>query len=80
MTLLFSSVDVENYEKQIKQLQQNLSQKDDERTLLRERLNEVELEFRKALDDHALAVRQCEAVTEEKNALVEQQILQSIER
>jgi flagellar biosynthesis chaperone FliJ len=54
MTLLFSSANIENYEKQIKQLQQNLSQKDDERTLLRERLNEVELEFRKILDDHAL--------------------------
>jgi prefoldin subunit 5 len=54
MTLLFSSANIESYEKQIKQLQQNLSQKDDERTLLREHLNEVELEFRKILDDHAL--------------------------
>ncbi|CAF4111061.1 unnamed protein product, partial [Rotaria sordida] len=42
---------IEDYEKQIHQLQQKLSQNNDERTLLRERLNEVELEFRKTLDD-----------------------------
>ncbi|CAF3965390.1 unnamed protein product, partial [Rotaria sp. Silwood1] len=42
---------IENYEKQIHQLQQKLSHNDEERSLLRERLNEVELEFRKTLDD-----------------------------
>ncbi|CAF4754041.1 unnamed protein product, partial [Rotaria socialis] len=48
-----SQTNIENYEMQIRQLQQKLSQHDDEKSLLRERLNEVELELRKVLDDHA---------------------------
>jgi hypothetical protein len=72
------------YEKQIKQLQQKLSQNEDERSLLRERLNEIELEFRKTLDDHssisAKYEEQLRSAVQERNALVEQQVLQSAER
>jgi chromosome segregation ATPase len=51
--LLFSSSEIEEYQKQIQQLQRSLSNKDEERTLLRERLNEVELDLRTTLDEHA---------------------------
>ncbi len=75
---------IEDYEKQIKQLQQKLSQNEDERSLLRERLNEVELEFRKTFDDRASTTamyeEQLQSLVQERNALVEQQAIQSAER
>ena len=43
--LRFSNSITENYEKQLAEFQQTISQKDEEQTLLRERLNEVELEL-----------------------------------
>jgi predicted negative regulator of RcsB-dependent stress response len=74
---------IEDYEKQIGQLQQALSQNEDERTLLRQRLNEVELEFRKTLDDHsstsAMYEEQFQSLVQERNTLLEQQVLQSVE-
>jgi hypothetical protein len=78
--LIFSSSIVEDYQKQIKQLQQNLSQKDDERILLRERLNEVELELRKTLDNDASVMAKYESVVEERDRLVKQQTLHSTEK
>ena len=42
----FSQSAIEGYEKQIHQFQLKLSQNDEERSLLRERLNEVELELK----------------------------------
>jgi predicted nucleic acid-binding Zn-ribbon protein len=80
----FSQSTIENSEQQIKQLHQKLSQQEDERTLLRERLNEVELEFRKTLDDHsstsAMYEEQFQSLVQERNALVEQQVLQLAEK
>jgi hypothetical protein len=74
---------VEDYEKQIKQLQQKLSQNEDERSLLRERLNEVELEFTRTIDDRASTLAmyedQLQSTVQERNALVQQQVLQSAE-
>jgi chromosome segregation ATPase len=71
----------EDYEKQINQLQQKLSQYEDERTLLRERLNEVELELSKTSDDRtstlAMYEKQFESLMQERDALVEQQTMQS---
>jgi len=58
----------EGYQKQIDQLQQNLSQKEEEQILLQDRLHEVELELRKTLDDQSRL-----------EALVEQQSLQLTE-
>ncbi len=78
--MIFSSPIMENYQKEIDQLQENVSQKDDEKTLLRDRLNEVELELRKTLDDHALTIRKCESLVGEQAALVEQEALHSAER
>ncbi|CAF4514139.1 unnamed protein product, partial [Rotaria sp. Silwood2] len=67
---------IEDYKKQIHQLQQKLSQNDDERTLLRERLNEVELEFRKTLDDRTTTTNmyeeQLQSLIQERDALVQQ--------
>jgi hypothetical protein len=80
----FSPSLIEEYGKQINQLQQKLSQNNDERTLLRERLNEVELEFSQTLNDRASTVttyeKQVEALTQERNAIIEQQVLQSAEK
>lgn len=80
----FSQSTVDDYQKQIKQLQQKLSQNEDERGLLRERLNEIELEFRQTMDDRATTVamyeEQLQSLVQERNALVEQQGLQSNER
>src|SRR5690349_17091585 len=80
----FSQSTIEDYEKQIKQLQQKLSQNEDERCLLRQRLNEVELEFTKLLDDRAsisaMYEEQLHSLVQERNALVAQQVLQSAKR
>ena len=68
---------------QIEQLQTKLSQNEDERALLRERLDEVELEFRKTLDDRSstLAIydEQLQSLVQERNALLEQRALDSSE-
>jgi chromosome segregation ATPase len=70
----------ENYQKHFQELQQNLSEKDNERTALSERLNEVELDLKKAIDDHASLKAKYETLIEERNVLVEQQALFSTER
>jgi septal ring factor EnvC (AmiA/AmiB activator) len=64
---------VEDYQKQIEQLQQNLSEKDNERSSLSEHLNEVELELKKTIDDYASAMTKYES-------LVKEQTLHSEER
>ena len=80
----FSPSLIEDYEKQIHQLQQKLSQNNDERTLLRERLNEVELELSKTSDDRtstlAMYEKQFESLVQERDVLFEQQALQSAEK
>lgn len=69
-----------SYEKQIKELQENLSEKEDEQASLRERFNEIELELGKTLYDHAAMTGEYEALIKEHNTLVEQQKLQLSER
>jgi hypothetical protein len=63
----------ENYKKQIEELQQNLSEKDNERSSLSERLYEVELELKKAIDNQASTMTKYEL-------LVEQEARRSTER
>jgi len=74
----------ENYQKQIKELEQKISEKDNERTSISERLNEVELELRKMGDEHALkSVKDAEdlqSLVKERNALIEQQAIYSEEQ
>ncbi|CAF3336486.1 unnamed protein product [Rotaria sp. Silwood1] len=74
---------IEDYEKHLHQLQQKLSQNDEERSLLRERLNEVELEFRKTLDDRQSTTNmyeeQLQSLVHERDVLVQQHVLQIIE-
>jgi hypothetical protein len=60
---------VENQAEQIDQLQQNLSEKHDEQTLLQQRLDDVEFEFSKTI----------ESLQQERNTLIEQQTIQSAE-
>ena len=75
---------IDEYEQQIKQLQQKLSQNEDERTLLRERLNEVELEVNKVTEDRASTLAmyedQLQSVIQERNAFVEQQTAYSSDK
>ena len=75
---------VDEYEQQIKELQKKLSQYEDERQLLRERLNEIELEFSKANDDRssvsAMYEEQLQSLSRERDTLIEQQAAQSAER
>ena len=79
-----SQSSIENYQHQIDQLQIKLSQNEDERILLRRHLNEIELEFRKTLDDRTLTLsmyeEQLQSVIQERNALVEQHALQLAEK
>ena len=80
----FSQSAIEGYEKQIHQFQLKLSQNDEERSLLRERLNEVELELRKVLDDHtstiAMHEEQLQSLVIERDALVEEHALRSVDK
>jgi flagellar biosynthesis chaperone FliJ len=71
--LLSSSSIVHDYQKQIDQLQEKLSQKEDEQISLSERFNEVDLELRKAVNDHASAMVKYQS-------LVEQQTLHAEDR
>ena len=64
---------LEEYQHQIEQLQRNLSEKGEERNLLRQHMNEIEIELRQTLDKHA-------ALEEERDALVAQQTRISAER
>ncbi|CAF4939413.1 unnamed protein product, partial [Rotaria sp. Silwood1] len=74
-----SSSIIEDYQTKINQLEQTLIEKEDEQILLRERLNEIELELRKILDDQNSTLTKYETLVRERNVLVEQQNLQSIE-
>ena len=66
---------VDEYEQQVRELQQELSQSEGERQLLRERLNEIELELNKANDEKssvsAMYEEQLQSIIQERNALVE---------
>lgn len=70
---------MDNYDTQIRQLRQKLSQSDDERALLRERLNEVELELSQT-STTSMYEEQLQSLVHERDALVEQQVLHSAER
>ena len=66
---------VDEYEQQVRELQQELSQSEGERQLLREHLNEIELELNKANDEKstvsAMYEEQLKSIIQERNALVE---------
>ena len=49
----------------IDELQQTISQKEEEQNVLRQQLNDVELELRKTLDNH-------QRITQERDGLIEQ--------
>lgn len=64
---------LEGYRNQIEQLRRNLSEKDEERDLLREHMNEIEIELRQALNKHT-------ALEEERDELLAQQARISADR
>ncbi len=80
LILPFSASKIEDYEKQIEQLQHNLSQNDEERILLEKHLNEVELQLTKSSDDYASTIAKHESLLQERDSLVQQQSIQSTER
>ncbi|CAF4452655.1 unnamed protein product, partial [Adineta steineri] len=75
---------IEDYRTQIQNLQQKLRSVEDERVLLREHLNEVELELRKTSDQHepilAMYEKQLQTVEQERNAVVQLHALRSAEQ
>ncbi|UJR33572.1 hypothetical protein I4U23_021010 [Adineta vaga] len=75
---------IEDCQKQINQLQQKLASNEDERSLFRERLNEVELELKKSTDNHASTIHmyeeQFESLVKERNAVVEEHALHLSEK
>jgi hypothetical protein len=78
--LPFSSAMIEYYQKQIEELHQNLFQTDEDRILLQERLDEVELQLTKSSDDYASTMAKHESLLQERDSLVQQQLIQSTER
>jgi flagellar biosynthesis chaperone FliJ len=73
LILSFSASKIEEYQKQIEQLQHSLSQQDEQQTLLEKHLNEVEHELNKTSDDYASTMAKYES-------LVKQQSIQSTTR
>ena len=78
--LPFSDAIVDDYEKQIQELQQKLSEKEDERNVLNERLNEVELQLSKASEDQVSTVTKYELLIKQRDEIAEQHVLHSAER
>jgi septal ring factor EnvC (AmiA/AmiB activator) len=76
---LFSSSMVEEHQKYIEQLQETLFEKDNEKHSLSQRLNALELELEKTIDDHVSKSNKYEqslqSLTDERNALIEQQAM-----
>ena len=60
----------------IEDLRKSVSRQDDERTLLRERLDEVEVALRRALDEHEAAASQSRSLVDERRRSVEEYALQ----
>ncbi len=81
--LLFSSSIVEEHQKYIEQLQGTLFEKDNQRNSLSERLNTLELELQRTVDDHTWKSNEYEeslqSLTQERDALIEQQAIHSKE-
>lgn len=75
---------IEECQKQINQLQEQLSKNEDERASLREHLDELEMTLKKSADEHASTVsmyeEQLQALIQERNATVEQHALQASEK
>jgi septal ring factor EnvC (AmiA/AmiB activator) len=75
--LLFSDSMLEEYQKYIEQLQQSLFEKDNEKNSLNQRLNELELELQKTIDDHTSKLQ---SIIQERDALIEQERIHSEEQ
>ncbi|CAF1066100.1 unnamed protein product [Adineta ricciae] len=83
-TYISSSVfESEHHQQEISQLREKLSANEDERTLMRNRLTDVELEFRKTLDECASTLsiyeQKIQSLVQERDGLIEQHTVQSAE-
>ena len=58
---------VENQAAQIGELQSSLSEKDEQQTLLQQRLDEVEQELSQTSEDYATAMAKCESLMQERS-------------
>ncbi len=67
LILSFSASKIEEYQKQIEQLQHSLSQQDEQQTLLQEHLNKVEHELNKTSDDYASIMAKYESLVQEQS-------------
>ena len=63
---------MEEHQKQIEQLERKVNQTNDERSILRERLIEVELELSEAAKYRAMLEQQLQELMQERHMLVEQ--------
>ncbi|CAF0725469.1 unnamed protein product [Adineta steineri] len=83
LTSYISSSVFENDQKQIHELRQKLSATEDERTVIRDRLDNVQREFRKTLDECATTLsayeRQIQTLEQERSTLIQQHELQTAE-
>lgn len=57
----------EEYQKEIYQLKQDLSERDEERILLQDRLNKVQFQHRRTSDDQTSTKDKLQAIVEEQN-------------
>lgn len=82
--LCSSSSVFESEQQQISELREKLSSSESERDVIRTRLTDVELEFRKTLDECASTLstyeQQIQALLRERDALLEQRTAQTDER
>jgi len=70
--LTFSSLVIGDYQKLIDQLQEDLSEKENERKTISEHLDEVELELKRILDNYASLLTKYGLVVEERDALIQE--------
>jgi uncharacterized protein YlxW (UPF0749 family) len=80
LILIFSSSIIEDLQKEINELRKDLSEKNDERILLQEHLDDVELQLKNALDAQMSTMSKYQSLANERDAVIEQQILHSTER
>lgn len=73
-----------DYQNQLEKLQENFTRKENEQTLFSQQLQESESKFQKILADHALKCEKYEedlqSLLEQRNSLLDQQVLHSEEQ
>ena len=80
-TRLFSASIIENHQKQLEKLQEDLTKKEKEQILFSEQLKVSESKLQEMINNHALKCQKYEedlqAFREERNSLVDQELMHS---